>query len=102
MRHLAPVFSLFDGIDKLQHFVWRFLDPTCFPAVETPKRLEPLVRGEVVGDAQISSDRYRVIAGAKMLMATPEMMWSTLKRVTAVQWISPPSIPPRIANRTPT
>ena len=32
------------------------------------------VRGEVVGDSQISSDRYRVIAGAKMLIATPEMM----------------------------
>ncbi len=26
---------LFDGIDKLQHFVWRFLDPACFPSSPT-------------------------------------------------------------------
>ncbi len=27
---------LFDGIDKLQHFVWRFLDPACFPSSPSP------------------------------------------------------------------
>jgi predicted AlkP superfamily phosphohydrolase/phosphomutase len=32
--HLTAV--LFDGVDKLQHFCWRFLDPACFPAQPSP------------------------------------------------------------------
>jgi predicted AlkP superfamily phosphohydrolase/phosphomutase len=30
---------VFDGVDKLQHLVWRFLDPRCFPARPTPGEL---------------------------------------------------------------
>jgi predicted AlkP superfamily phosphohydrolase/phosphomutase len=32
--HLTAV--LFDGVDKLQHFCWRFLDPTLFPSQPSP------------------------------------------------------------------
>ena len=32
--HLTAV--LFDGVDKLQHFCWRFLDPELFPARPSP------------------------------------------------------------------
>lgn len=32
--HLTAV--LFDGVDKLQHFCWRFLDPALFPAEPSP------------------------------------------------------------------
>lgn len=28
---------LFDGVDKLQHLFWRFLDPACLPASLTPE-----------------------------------------------------------------
>lgn len=34
---------LFDGVDKLQHFCWRFLDPTLFST--SPTALESQVRG---------------------------------------------------------
>ncbi|MEW6297191.1 MAG: alkaline phosphatase family protein [Thermodesulfobacteriota bacterium] len=27
---------LFDGVDRIQHLTWRFLDPECFPPVPTP------------------------------------------------------------------
>jgi predicted AlkP superfamily phosphohydrolase/phosphomutase len=33
---------LFDGVDKLQHFVWRFLDPAYFPA--SPSAWEQKIR----------------------------------------------------------
>ncbi len=33
---------LFDGVDKLQHVCWRFLDPTLFPAAPSP--LESRIR----------------------------------------------------------
>jgi predicted AlkP superfamily phosphohydrolase/phosphomutase len=43
---------LFDGVDKLQHFCWRFLDPELFPAA--PSRTEIKIR-------QLCLDYFREI-----------------------------------------
>ncbi|MCC6587058.1 MAG: alkaline phosphatase family protein [Bryobacterales bacterium] len=45
---------LFDGVDKLQHFCWRFLDPSLFP--NAPSAFESRVR-------QLCLEYYRAIDG---------------------------------------
>jgi len=46
LRHLmykdpaALTAILFDGVDKLQHFCWRFIDPACFPAAPSTWEVE--------------------------------------------------------------
>lgn len=37
---------LFDGVDKLQHLCWRFIDPACRPAHPTPWEQEMIARCE--------------------------------------------------------
>ena len=48
-----------------------------------------------------SRDRKRVRAGAMMLTATPEMMWSTPKLTVATAWMRPPPAPPAIPMAMP-
>ena len=49
---------------------------------------------------KISLDRNRVTPGARMLMATPDTMWSTPKVTVARAWSRPPSAPPRRRRRS--
>ncbi len=49
-----------------------------------------------------SSDRNRIAPNARMLIATPEMMWSMLNLTTAIAWIMPPIMPPTTAMIRPT
>ncbi len=51
--------------------------------------------------AKTSPDRNRARAGARMLMATPEMMWSTPKPTVATAWSRPPAAPPAIPMARP-
>ena len=46
-------------------------------------------------------DRNRVTPSPRMLMATPETMWSTRKVTVATAWTSPPAAPNRTAASTP-
>ena len=51
--------------------------------------------------AKISRDRNLVMPGARMFMATPEMMWSTPKPTVATAWSRPPAAPPAIPMAIP-
>jgi predicted AlkP superfamily phosphohydrolase/phosphomutase len=76
---------LFDGVDKLQHFCWRFLDPEIFP--EQPSSWERMIRelcldyfrrvdfflGEIVDRA--GSDATVVIASDHGFGATVEIFY---------------------------
>jgi predicted AlkP superfamily phosphohydrolase/phosphomutase len=52
LRHLMNeepadlVGVLFDGVDKLQHLCWRFIDPACRPAAPSPWEIEMIERCE--------------------------------------------------------
>jgi predicted AlkP superfamily phosphohydrolase/phosphomutase len=52
LRHLMTeepadlVGVLFDGVDKLQHLCWRFIDPACRPASPSPWEIEMIERCE--------------------------------------------------------
>ena len=52
LRHLMEeepadlIGVLFDGVDKLQHLCWRFIDPACRPARPSPWELEMIERCE--------------------------------------------------------
>src|SRR5690606_13165983 len=64
----------------------------------------PGTRGDwVIDHPGISTidDRNRVRPGARMLMATPEMMWSTPKLTVATAWSRPPRAPPTRAATIP-
>ncbi len=49
-----------------------------------------------------TSDKNRIAPNANKLMATPEMMWLTLKVTVATAWMRPPRAPPTMARRRPT
>ena len=51
--------------------------------------------------ANTSRDRNRASAGARMLMATPEMMWSTPNPTVATAWSRPPAAPPAMPMAMP-
>ncbi len=51
--------------------------------------------------AKVRVARYCTAPREMMLIATPEMMWSTPKMTVAMAWMSPPIIPIRIAPATP-
>ena len=51
--------------------------------------------------AKTSRDRKRARAGARMLMATPEMMWSTPKPTVATACSRPPAAPPAMPMTMP-
>lgn len=54
-RHPADLtMVMFDGVDKLQHSCWRFLDPQCLPA--NPSAFERRMR-------QLSLDYFRMLDG---------------------------------------
>ncbi len=72
----------------------------------------PLTDGEVLIDppptadslagwANVFDERYRVIPGARMLIATPDTMWSTPKPTVAMAWSMPPSAPPTMPKARP-
>jgi predicted AlkP superfamily phosphohydrolase/phosphomutase len=48
---------LFDGVDKLQHFCWRFIDPECYP--DSPSAMEARIR-ELCLDYFRTIDRFLV------------------------------------------
>ena len=50
---------------------------------------------------KVSAARYCTAPTAMMLIATPEMMWSTPKTTVAVAWIRPPMAPISSAPATP-
>lgn len=50
---------------------------------------------------KVSDARYCTAPSAMMLIATPEMMWSTPKITVASACTKPPSMPIRIAPATP-
>ena len=50
---------------------------------------------------KISADRKRVIPAPRMLIATPDTMWSTPKVTVASACSSPPRAPPTMPARTP-
>ncbi len=51
--------------------------------------------------ANVSDARYCTAPSAMMLIATPEMMWSTPKMTVAMACTRPPRVPMKIAPATP-
>ncbi|MBV9745354.1 MAG: alkaline phosphatase family protein [Acidobacteriia bacterium] len=81
---------LFDGVDKLQHFAWRFLDRAIFPA--SPSALETRVRGWCL-DYFREIDRFigEIVAGsgpdASIFIASDHGFGPTVEVFYLNQWL---------------
>jgi predicted AlkP superfamily phosphohydrolase/phosphomutase len=82
---------VFDGVDKLQHLVWRFLDPACFP--QQPSEWELRIR-EICWDYFRRLDGFLSelvrIAGpdARVFMVSDHGFGPTHEIVYANTWLS--------------
>src|SRR5262245_13177772 len=61
----------------------------------------PPTADSVAGWANVLDDRYRVMPGARMLIATPDTMWSTPNPTVAMACSNPPIAPPTIPKPRP-